>query len=78
MLFAADRAKVPVCVHLDHGTDFDYVKRALDIGFTSVMYEGSMLPLEQNIASTAYVVHAAEQAMCEDIKNAIKVFSLIK
>ncbi len=56
MLFAADRAKVPICVHLDHGTDFDYIKRALDIGYTSVMYEGSMLPLEENIANTSYVV----------------------
>lgn len=43
MLFLADRAKVPVCVHLDHGEDLDYVKRGLDIGFTSVMYDGSNL-----------------------------------
>ena len=41
MLFFADRASVPVCVHLDHGTDLDYIKRGLDIGFSSVMYDGS-------------------------------------
>ena len=32
MLFMADRACVPVCVHLDHGTDMDYVKKGLDLG----------------------------------------------
>lgn len=52
MLFFADRAKVPVCVHLDHGTDLDYVKRGLDIGFTSVMYDGSALDEHINIANT--------------------------
>ena len=41
MLFMAERASVPVCVHLDHGTDLDYVRRALELGFTSVMYDGS-------------------------------------
>lgn len=41
MLFMAERAAVPVCVHLDHGTDLDYVKRGIDLGFTSVMYDGS-------------------------------------
>lgn len=32
---------MPVCVHLDHGEDLDYIKRALDLGFTSVMHGGS-------------------------------------
>ena len=52
MLFMADKTKVPVCVHLDHGTDMDYVKRGLDLGFTSVMYDGSELPEEENFANT--------------------------
>lgn len=52
MLFYADKASVPVCVHLDHGTDLDYVKKGLDLGFTSVMYDGSTLPEEENIANT--------------------------
>ena len=43
MVDAAKRAKVPVCVNLDHGVDLDYLKKALDIGFTSVMFDGSVL-----------------------------------
>jgi len=57
----ADRAKVPVCVHLDHGTDLDYVKRALDLGFTSVMYDGSPLDTELNCAYTAITVELAQR-----------------
>ncbi len=53
MLFFADRAKVPVCVHLDHGTDLDYVKRGLDLGFTSVMYDGSVEDEKINFANTS-------------------------
>ena len=59
MLFMADRASVPVCVHLDHGTDMDYVKKGLDLGFTSVMYDGSELSKEENYANTAVMVEAA-------------------
>ena len=49
MLFMAQKATVPVCVHLDHGTDLAYVKKALELGFTSVMYDGSALSYEENI-----------------------------
>ena len=56
---AATRAKVPVALHLDHGTDFPQVMRCLRIGFTSVMIDGSKLPLEQNIALTRKVVEVA-------------------
>ncbi len=52
MLMFADKAKVPVCVHLDHGTDLDYVKKGLDLGFTSVMFDGSNLDEELNLAHT--------------------------
>lgn len=61
MLFMADRATVPVCVHLDHGTDLDYIKRGLDIGFTSVMYDGSHLSMEENAANTSLVVDMASK-----------------
>ena len=61
MLFMADRATVPVCVHLDHGTDLDYVKKGLDLGFTSVMYDGSTLPDEINFANTAIAVEMAKK-----------------
>jgi len=55
MLDFADRAKVPVCVHLDHGTDLDYIKRGLDLGFTSVMYDGSAQEYEMNLANTSII-----------------------
>ena len=52
MLALADLAKVPVCVHLDHGTDLAYIKRGLELGFTSVMYDGSTLDSGINFANT--------------------------
>ncbi|MDY3303243.1 MAG: class II fructose-bisphosphate aldolase [Clostridia bacterium] len=61
MLLMADRARVPVCVHLDHGTDLDYVKKGLDLGFTSVMYDGSALPDEINFANTSIAVEMAQE-----------------
>ena len=59
MLFMADRANVPVCVHLDHGTDLSYIKKGLDLGFTSVMYDGSELDTEMNFANTSIAVEMA-------------------
>ncbi|MBQ6654870.1 MAG: class II fructose-bisphosphate aldolase [Erysipelotrichaceae bacterium] len=56
MMQYAERAKVPVAVHLDHGVDLDYLKKAIDIGFTSIMYDGSALPYEENIANTLKAV----------------------
>lgn len=61
MLFMADRASVPVCVHLDHGIDLDYIKKGLDLGFTSVMYDGSELENKVNIANTSMTVGIAER-----------------
>jgi fructose-bisphosphate aldolase class II len=61
MLQAAKEAKVPVCVHLDHGKDYDYVERAIQHGFTSVMYDGSQLPLEENIRKTRDIVELARR-----------------
>lgn len=56
MLQFAKAATVPVCIHLDHGTDLDYIKRGLKLGFTSVMYDGSTLSEEENTANTKRVV----------------------
>jgi fructose-bisphosphate aldolase class II len=53
---AAVSASVPVALHLDHGTDFDQVVKCIRSGFTSVMYDGSKLPLEENIAMTKKVL----------------------
>ena len=60
MLAAAEEADVPVAVHLDHGTTLDCIRQALDIGFTSVMFDGSHLPLEENIRITKQVVEEAK------------------
>ena len=61
MLMFAERAKVPVCVHLDHGTDLDYVKKGFELGFTSVMYDGSVLPTEENVKNTKEAVQTAKK-----------------
>lgn len=55
----AEKARVPVAVHLDHCTDPDFVKRCIDAGFTSVMMDASKLPPEENIAVTRDVVDYA-------------------
>jgi fructose-bisphosphate aldolase class II len=59
MLQLAKSAKVPVAVHLDHGSSLEDCLRALAMGFTSVMFDGSALPYAENIAATATVVKAA-------------------
>ena len=59
MVYAAKQAKVKVCVHLDHGEDLDYLERALEMGFTSVMYDGSLLSYEENVANTKKAVALA-------------------
>ncbi len=56
MVLAAQRAKVPVCVMLDHGETLEYVERALALGFTGIMYDGSLLPYEENVANTKKAV----------------------
>lgn len=61
MIAAAENATVPVAVHLDHGTSLECIERALDIGFTSVMFDGSHLPVEENIAITKKVKALADQ-----------------
>ena len=59
MLGYAKKASVPVCVHLDHGTDLDYIARGLELGFTSVMYDGSALSEEENTKNTKKAVALA-------------------
>jgi fructose-1,6-bisphosphate aldolase class II len=50
---------VPVALHVDHGSSFEACKAAIDAGFTSVMIDGSKLPLEENIATVKKVVDYA-------------------
>lgn len=59
MVEEAKWSEVPVCVHLDHGETLDYVQKALELGFTSVMYDGSTLPYEANLENTKKAVEMA-------------------
>src|SRR5208337_5073524 len=55
----AEKLPIPASIHLDHGPSYDEAVRCLRYGFTSVMYDGSSLALEENIANTKKVVAAA-------------------
>lgn len=55
----AARARVPVALHLDHGSSFALATQALDAGYTSIMIDGSALPFAQNVALAQQVVKAA-------------------
>ena len=59
ILRAARKATVPVAVHLDHGQSFSAIIKALRNGFTSVMFDGSTLPLEENIFKTREISRIA-------------------
>ena len=59
MIAVAKEAKVPVCVHLDHGTSLEMVYKALRLGFTSVMMDASALPYEENLRLTKMITEAA-------------------
>lgn len=61
MVAAAENAPTPVAVHFDHGKTLEKITQALDIGFTSVMFDGSHLPLEENIAFTNKVISVADE-----------------
>lgn len=67
MAAAAKKASVPVAVHFDHGKTEEKIRQALDIGFTSVMFDGSHLPFEENAARTAEINALAKKygADCE-------------
>ncbi len=58
----AENASVPVVAHLDHGYTFEECKIALDSGFTSLMFDGSRKPLQQNIDETAAIAEMAHAA----------------
>ena len=61
MVQAAKNAKVPVCVHLDHCETLAYMAEALMLGFTGVMYDGSVLPYAENVANTKTAVAMAKK-----------------
>lgn len=67
MVAAAKNCSMPVAVHFDHGKTTEKIKQALDIGFTSVMLDGSHLPFEENVRITAETKNLAAKygADCE-------------
>ncbi len=69
---AAEGARVPVILHLDHTYDFEVIRRAVEAGFDSVMIDGSKLSFEENIALTRQVVdfaHARDVAVEAELGN---------
>ena len=52
----AEKAKIPVSLHLDHGTDYNLIVNCVRNGWTSIMIDGSHAPLEENIALTSEIV----------------------
>ncbi|WP_105614729.1 ketose-bisphosphate aldolase [Vallitalea okinawensis] len=67
MIEAARNSKVPVAVHFDHGEDLDHIRQALEIGFSSVMFDGASLSLEENIRISIEAKRLADMydATCE-------------
>lgn len=61
MVAAAENAKTPVAVHFDHGKTEEKIGLALELGFTSVMFDGSHLPLDENIAQTKKIMAMAQE-----------------
>lgn len=61
MVELAKKATVPVCVHLDHGETLEYLQTALELGFTGIMYDGSTLSYEENLANTKQAVAMARK-----------------
>ena len=57
----AEKVDVPVAIHLDHGDTVDHCRECLELGFTSIMYDGSALPLEENAANTNQVITACHE-----------------
>jgi fructose-bisphosphate aldolase, class II len=58
--YLAEHASVPVVCHIDHARTYEECIEAMDLGFSSVMIDGSMLPLAENIALTSRVTKAAQ------------------
>lgn len=59
--YYAKKARTPVVLHLDHGEDVAFVKKAIDLGFSSVMIDASLDPYEENVRKTKEVVAYARE-----------------
>ncbi|MBI4252980.1 class II fructose-bisphosphate aldolase [Candidatus Uhrbacteria bacterium] len=61
LIYLAAEGKAPLALHLDHGKDLDLIKRCIDGGWTSVMFDGSDLPYEENVKKTKMIVGWAKK-----------------
>lgn len=61
MVHMAKESRVPVCAMLDHGEDMDYVRTALELGFSAVMIDGSSKPYDENVSLTREAVALAKE-----------------
>jgi len=59
--YLADQTKTPICCHLDHGFSYKECKEGIDSGFTSVMFDGSKMPLKKNIHISAKISNIAHK-----------------
>lgn len=73
--WCADRVSVPVSIHLDHGDSFETCMQMLKLGFTSIMIDGSRLPIEENAAITNKVI---EVCRCFDVPVEAEIGELIR
>ncbi len=58
---ASEYFKIPICLHMDHATDIDFIKYGCDNGYSSVMYDGSVLSFDENAKNTAIVTEYAHK-----------------
>ena len=58
---ASNYFKIPICLHMDHATDIDFIKYGCDNGYSSVMYDGSVLSFDENAKNTAIVTEYAHK-----------------
>ena len=66
---AAEKSSVPVAIHLDHGSSFELCEKATKDGYTSLMIDGSKLPLDENIALAKKVVEMAKTyPLCQTVE----------
>ena len=58
---ASNYFKIPICLHMDHATNIDFIKYGCDNGYSSVMYDGSVLSFDENAKNTAIVTEYAHK-----------------
>jgi large subunit ribosomal protein L10 len=84
---ASEYFNIPICLHMDHATDIDFIKYGCDNGFSSVMYDGSVLPFEENAKNTALVTEyahkkgitvEADTKLRAELRNAGVEYSVVK